>query len=173
RCSFAELRERSNRVANWLESLGVRRGDRVLLMLGNEVPLWETMLACIKIGAVVIPATNLLTRDDLADRLERGGVSHIVTRSSNTARFDGIAGDRTRICVDAPPPGWVDYAGASDAPAEYVPKTDTRPDEPLLLYFTSGTTSKPKLVQHTHQSYPVGHLSTMDWIGLQPGDVHW
>ncbi len=173
RCSFAELSERSNRVANWLESLGVRRGDRVLLMLGNEVPLWETMLACIKIGAVVIPATNLLTRDDLADRLERGQVAHIVTRSSNTERFDGIAGDRTRICVDSPPPGWTDYADANAAPAEYRPKTDTRPDEPLLLYFTSGTTSKPKLVRHTHQSYPVGHLSTMYWIGLQPGDVHW
>ncbi len=173
RCSFAELSERSSRVANWLESLGVQRGDRVLLMLGNEVPLWETMLACIKIGAVVIPATNLLTRDDLADRLERGRIAHIVTRSSNAGRFDGIAGDRTRICVDAPPPGWVDYADSNDAPAQYVAKADTHPDDPLLLYFTSGTTSKPKLVRHTHQSYPVGHLSTMYWIGLQPGDVHW
>jgi len=173
RRSFAELRERSNRVANWLESLGVRRGDRVLLMLGNEVPLWETMLACIKVGAVMIPATNLLTRDDLADRLERGHVAHIVTRSANADRFDGIAGDRTRICVDAPPAGWIDYAGADDAPPEYAAKAETRPDETLLLYFTSGTTSKPKLVRHTHQSYPVGHLSTMYWIGLQPGDVHW
>ncbi len=174
RCSFAELRARSNRVANWLEALGVRRGDRVLLMLGNEVALWETMLACIKIGAVMIPATHLLTRDDLADRLERGHVAHIVTRSANAERFEGIAGNRTRICVDAPPPpGWVDYAGAHHASPDYTPKADTRPDETLLLYFTSGTTSKPKLVRHTHQSYPVGHLSTMYWIGLQPGDVHW
>ncbi len=173
RCSFAELRDRSNRVANWLESLGVRRGDRVLLMLGNEVPLWETMLACIKVGAVMIPATNLLTRDDLADRLARGGVAHIVTRSANAERFDGIAGSRTRICVDAPPPGWIDYAEADAASPEYAAKVETNPDETLLLYFTSGTTSKPKLVRHTHQSYPVGHLSTMYWIGLQPGDVHW
>ncbi|RIK97522.1 MAG: AMP-dependent synthetase [Burkholderiales bacterium] len=173
RRSFAELSERSNRVANWLESLGVRRGDRVLLMLGNEVALWETMLACIKVGAVMIPATNLLTRDDLADRLERGRVAHIVTRSANADRFEGIAGDRTRICVDAPPAGWISYAGADDASPEYAPKAETRPDETLLLYFTSGTTSKPKLVRHTHQSYPVGHLSTMYWIGLQPGDVHW
>jgi len=173
RRSFAQLRERSNRVANWLGSLGVRRGDRVLLMLGNEIALWETMLACIKIGAVMIPATNLLTRDDLADRLDRGAVSHIVTRSANAGRFEGIAGKRTRICVDAPPPGWIDYAGADDASAEYAPSAETRPDETLLLYFTSGTTSKPKLVRHTHQSYPVGHLSTMYWIGLQPGDVHW
>ncbi|MCO5101982.1 MAG: AMP-binding protein [Burkholderiaceae bacterium] len=173
RRSFAQLRERSNRVANWLGSLGVRRGERVLLMLGNEVALWETMLACIKIGAVMIPATNLLTRDDLADRLERGAVSHIVTRSANAGRFEGIAGKRTRICVDAPPPGWIDYAGAGDASAKYAPTAETRPDETLLLYFTSGTTSKPKLVRHTHQSYPVGHLSTMYWIGLRPGDVHW
>lgn len=173
RRSFAELSERSNRVANWLESLGVKRGDRVLLMLGNEVPLWETMLACIKIGAVMIPATNLLTRDDLADRLDRGQVAHIVTRSTNTERFDTIAGDRTRISVDTPVAGWIDYADSNDAPASYTPKADTRPDETLLLYFTSGTTSEPKLVRHTHQSYPVGHLSTMYWIGLQPGDVHW
>ena len=100
-------------------------------------------------------------------------MAHIVTRSANADRFDGIAGNRTRICVDAPPAGWISYAGADDASPEYAPKAETRPDETLLLYFTSGTTSKPKLVRHTHQSYPVGHLSTMYWIGLQPGDVHW
>ncbi len=173
RRTFAQMSERSAQVANWLESLGVQRGERVLLMLGNEVALWELMLACIKIGAVMIPATNLLTRDDLADRLERGRVAHIVTRAANAERFEGIAGERTRICVDRAPPGWTDYAQSRLAPAVYTPKVPTRPDEPLLLYFTSGTTSKPKPVQHTQQSYPVGHLSTMYWIGLQPGDVHW
>lgn len=70
--SYAELSERSSQVANFLVDLGVRRGDRVLVMLGNEVPLWESMLAAIKIGAVMIPATTLLATDDLADRIERG-----------------------------------------------------------------------------------------------------
>jgi acetyl-CoA synthetase len=178
--SYAQMAERSARVANWLESQGLTRGDRVLLMLGNEVALWELMLACIKIGAVMIPATQLLSRDDLIDRFERGRVRAVVTTSAHTAKFDGLDGHAPgpvlRIQVDAangPAPGWQVYADAALAPAVYTPRCLTRTDEPLLLYFTSGTTAKPKLVEHTHVSYPVGHLSTLYWIGLQPGDVHW
>ncbi len=174
--SFAQLSARSNRVANWLVSLGIARGEHVLLMLGNEVPLWELMLACIKIGAVMIPATALLSRDDLVDRFSRGKVRAVVTASANTARFDGLDGHApgpvVRIAIGGAA-GWNDYADASAASAVYTPLRNTDPSEPLLLYFTSGTTSKPKLVRHTHQSYPVGHLSTMYWIGLRPGDVHW
>ncbi|MFY7949418.1 MAG: AMP-binding protein, partial [Gemmatimonas sp.] len=88
--SFAALSERSNRVANWLESLGARRGDRLLLMLGNEVALWELMLGCIKAGVVLIPATSLLSRDDLIDRLDRGQVRLIVAGPASTAKFDGL-----------------------------------------------------------------------------------
>src|SRR5262245_34233702 len=88
RLSFAALAARSNQVANWLRAQGVRRGDRVLLMLGNEVALWETMLAAIKLGAVVVPATGLLTRDDLCDRLERGAVRHVVASAGNTVKFE-------------------------------------------------------------------------------------
>jgi len=145
-------------------------------MLGNEVPLWELMLACIKIGAVMIPATQLLSRDDLIDRFERGRVRAVVTTSAHAAKFDGLDGHAPgpvlRIAIDGAP-GWQAYADAAAASPVYVPLQATRVDEPLLLYFTSGTTSKPKLVTHTHVSYPVGHLSTMYWIGLQPGDVHW
>jgi len=174
--SYAQMSARSSQVANWLEGLGVARGDRVLLMLGNEVPLWELMLACIKIGAVLIPATQLLSRDDLIDRFERGRVRAVVTTAAHAPKFEGLdhhaPGPVLHIAVDGAP-GWTDYAQAAAAPATYTPKVPTRPDEPLLLYFTSGTTAKPKLVEHTHASYPVGHLSTMYWIGLQPGDVHW
>ena len=178
--SFAELSARSNRVANWLESLGLARGDRVLLMMGNEAPLWELMLACIKIGAVMIPATTLLSRDDLVDRFERGRVRAVVAAGVHAARFDGLdahaPGPVLRVAVGEPvgsTEAWLDYAGAATASPAYTPRTATDPDETLLLYFTSGTTSKPKLVEHTHQSYPVGHLSTMYWLGLQAGDVHW
>ena len=172
--SFAQLSQRSARVANWLESIGLRRGDAVLLMLGNEVPLWELMLACIKAGLVMIPATTLLVRDDLADRIERGGVRAVACHPSQAAKFEGLADGLVRIAVGSDAPaGWTSYADADTAPATYAAKQPTRADEPLLLYFTSGTTSKPKLVQHTHSSYPVGHLSTMYWIGLQPGDRHW
>ena len=176
RRSFAELSRRSAQVANHLRSLGVRRGARVLLMLGNELALWETMLAAIKLGAVLVPATALLTTDDLRDRFERGGVRHVVVGAAQTAKFTPLPGPYTRIVVgaaaDALPVGWQRYEASEQAPFEYLPDAPTRATDPLLLYFTSGTTAKPKLVLHTHQSYPVGHLSTLYWLGLRPGDVH-
>ncbi|MEO8297724.1 MAG: AMP-binding protein [Burkholderiales bacterium] len=170
--SFRQMAERSSQVANHLRSLGVRRGDRVLLMLGNELPLWEVMLACIKLGAVLIPATSLLTTDDLRDRLERGEVRHVVTASAQAPKFVPLPGTYTRISIGEPVAGWLRFEDAASAPTAFVPDGPTQATDPLLLYFTSGTTSKPKLVLHTHQSYPVGHLSTMYWIGLRPGDVH-
>ena len=172
RRSFASLSARSDQVANWLRAQGVKRGDRVLLMLGNELALWELMLACIKLGAVMIPATMLLTPEDLRDRLERGGVKHVAAASEHAPKFADLRGRFTRMAVGQPVAGWLSYADSDAAPADFTPDGPTQATDPLLLYFTSGTTSKPKLVLHTHQSYPVGHLSTMYWIGLQPGDVH-
>jgi len=172
RLSYAEMSTRSDRTANFLRGLGAKRGDRLLLMLNNVVPLWEVMLAAVKLGAVIIPATTLLARDDLLDRFDRGNVRHIVVASAETGKFADIPGDYTRISVGDSVPGWTDYAGASDASEEFVPDGPTPATDPLLLYFTSGTTSKPKLVEHSHQSYPVGHLSTMFWIGLKEGDIH-
>ena len=170
--TFAELAERSNRVANWLREQGVARGDRIILMLGNQVELWETMLAAMKLGAVVIPATTLLTASDLRDRLDRGAAKHVVVGGADAGKFDDVEGDYTRIAVRDAPQGWLDYADASSASAEFAPDGTTKGSDTLLLYFTSGTTAKPKLVEHTHASYPVGHLSTMYWIGLEAGDVH-
>jgi acetyl-CoA synthetase len=170
--TFAQLRERSNRVANELRQLGVRRGDRVLLMLGNVVALWECMLAAMKLGAVIVPATMLLTRNDLADRFARGRVRHVVASADVAAKFADLPGDYTRIAVGADVPGWFSYEKSYQASAQFAPDGETGADDPLLLYFTSGTTATPKLVLHSHQSYPVGHLSTMYWLGLRPGDVH-
>jgi len=170
--SFAELVGRSNQVANFLRTTGLVCGDRILVMLGNVVPLWETILGAMKLGAVVIPATTLLTADDLADRLERGAVRAIVTDGTLAARFAGLAGAPVRIAVGNCPPGWQDYAHASAHARVLARSPESRASDPLLLYFTSGTTARPKLALHTHASYPVGHLSTMYWLGLQPGDVH-
>ncbi|ARZ67103.1 acetyl-CoA synthetase [Streptomyces albireticuli] len=218
RRSFDDLRRSSARLANWLRARGVRAGDRILVMLGNQTELWETALAAMKLRAVVIPATPLLGTADLADRVERGRAAHVIVRTGDTEKFADVPGDYTRIAVGggAPAP-WLAYedhetyetyepgdmsetpgtpetSETSGAPAAHegggaheehvVRGTTTRPgdlfvpdgptfaDDPLLLYFTSGTTARPKLVQHTHVSYPVGHLTTMYWIGLRPGDVH-
>lgn len=172
--TFQEISEGSNRLASFFRAVGMKRGDRLLLMLGNEVALWESFLACMKLGVVVVPATALLADDDLRDRFVRGRVAHVVASGGCTSKFAGISQSFTRISVGDPTPeGWHDIRESATASAWLVPDRETRRDDPLLLYFTSGTTAKPKLVVHSHQSYPVGHLSTMYWLGLQPGDVHW
>jgi len=177
--SYSELSNRSNQVANWLLGRGVRKSDRILLMMGNEVPLWETMLAAIKLGVVVIPATPLLSDDDLADRLHRGQVRHVITNATGMKKLNDLPPKATEglslisVSGDVLPTGWVDYWLSKKESNSFTQTESTRVTDPLLEYFTSGTTSKPKLVQHTQQSYPVGHLSTMYWLGRQQGDVHW
>ena len=170
--SFAELAERSNRLASWLRDHGVRRGDRTLLMLGNRAALWECILAHTKLGAVMIPSTTLLTPADIADRVARGHVAHVIAETAQTGHFAGVAGDYTRIAVGVPVEGWLPYGDFIQSSGDFTPDGPTPASDPLFLYFTSGTTAKPKLVEHTHASYPVGHLSTMYWTGIQPGDVH-
>ena len=170
--TFAELSERSARIANYFRGLGVCRGDRVLLMLGNIPPLWETMLAMMKLGAVIIPATTLLTASDVADRIARGRVRHIVCAAELAPKVEQACGSCTRVAIGGKVPGWQEYEQGYSSPAAFQPDGETRANDPLQLYFTSGTTAKPKLVMHSHTSYPVGHLSTMYWIGIKPGDIH-
>ena len=199
RRSFADLSRRSSQVANWLRDQGVRRGDRMIIMLGNQVELWELMLAGIKLGIVMIPTTTLMGPADLQDRVQRGGAAWAAVGSANIAKFADVAGDYRLIeiggagahpaaaqvdaaqvdaaqvdadQVDAVQRTALQYADAGAAGAHFTADAPTLADETLLLYFTSGTTSKAKLVEHTHTSYPVGHLSTMFWIGMEPGDVH-
>ena len=170
--SFAELADSSDRVATWLEHLGVGKGDRVILMLGNQVELWEAMLAVAKLGAVIMPTTGALGPTDLADRIERGGATFVIANDADTAKFDGVPGDYVRVVVGEAVPGWHSYAAAYAVPSAgpFAARTDV--SDSMLIYFTSGTTSRPKLVEHSQVSYPVGHLSTMAWIGVKPGDVH-
>ncbi|MFF9038260.1 AMP-binding protein [Streptomyces sp. NPDC014892] len=172
RLSFAEMSERSSRVANWLRDRGVRADDRILVMLGNQAELWETALAAMKLRAVVIPATPLLGPVDLRDRVERGRVRHVIVRAEETSKFDDVPGRYTRTTVGGTVDGWRPYEQAYASPARFEPNGATNASDPLMLYFTSGTTARPKLVEHTHVSYPIGHLATMYWIGLRPGDVH-
>jgi acetyl-CoA synthetase len=173
--SFEMMSRRSNQVANFLRAQGLQRGDHLLLLLGNVVPLWETMLAAMKLGVVVIPATTLLTPDELRDRLDRGRARVVVASQDQVAKFSGLGGGQLiRIVVNASEKqdGWLAYEQAGEFPVAFTPDGPTNADDPMLLYFTSGTTAKPKLVLHSQRSYPVGGLSTMYWLGLQPGDVH-
>jgi acetyl-CoA synthetase len=171
--SFAELSSRSDAVAVWLERLGVRRGDRMMIALGQRAELWECVLACMKIGVVVIPAYTSLTAEEAIDRVARGGVTHVVCEAALGALFDPVPGLRTRIVVNGPRrPGWRDYRDSLGIRDRFYPRRATPGDEVAFCYFTSGTTSRPKVVAHTHTSYPVGHLSSMYWNGLVPHDRH-
>ncbi|GAA4737442.1 AMP-binding protein [Nocardioides endophyticus] len=175
--SFNEMARRSDKVAAHLSAHGVRSGDSVIVMLGNQVELWESMLALIRIGAVIMPTTTAVGTAELVDRLDRGNARAVISNAGDTTKFDGVPGTYLRFVVGSDSVGgWVSYRDAYDIPCDQATKASTHPgngsNDRLLLYFTSGTTSRPKLVEHTHVTYPVGHLTTMYWLGLQPGDVH-
>ena len=112
--SYGSLSARSSQVAGWLRGLGVGRGDRVLLMLGNVAPLWEVILATMKLGAVIIPASTLLQPADLVDRVSRGQVRHVITDAAGAPKFAAVPGDWTRIVVDGAAEGWHSYSSAFD-----------------------------------------------------------
>lgn len=169
--SFAALSHHSDLVAAWLAEQGVRRGDPVMLMLGNQLEMWTSMLAIMKLGAVILPTTTAIGSHDLADRVTRGEVRAVIANASDTEKFAHVPGDWIRVAVgDAA--GWHDLHDADAREWAPVPHPGTAATDPLLRYFTSGTTSQPKLVEHSQVSYPVGHLSTMFWVGVRPGDVH-
>ena len=170
--SFAELSQASSRLANGLRALGAKRGDRLLLMLDAVAPLWVSMLAAMKLGLVTIPATPQLAGPDIDDRLARGRPRFIVAEGAEAGKFASRGEGAERIAVGATPKGWRDYAALLRANPHFEPDGATLADDPLLLYFTSGTTAGPKLVLHSHASYPVGHLTTMFGLGLRPGDAH-
>ncbi|HXQ09730.1 MAG TPA: AMP-binding protein [Caulobacteraceae bacterium] len=168
--SYSALSAASNRLANFLRANGLKRGEALLLMLGNEAPLWVALLAAMKLGAVVIPTSTLLSGSELNDRLTRGAVRLVIAAADLAGRFP--EGDWTGVAVGGRADGWLPYDDAAQASADFARDAETKGSDPLLLYFTSGTTSRPKLVLHSHVSYPVGHLSTLYWLGLQPGDRH-
>ncbi len=171
--TYGELARRSDQVASWLRKLGMRRGDHMIVMLPNTIELWEIMLALLKVGGVAVPTSTLLAPADLAFRAERAEAKFAIAPTSLKRRFRSTPWTMTKIGLgEVIPSGWTDYADSTKAPDTFEPHGPTPAADTCLLYFTSGTTARPKLVRHTQVSYPVGHLSTMWWLGIRPVDIH-
>ena len=171
--TYAELSARSDQVAGWLQANGVGRGDRIVLMLGNQIELWEIMLAAIKLGAVIIPASTLLTPADLADRVaaRRCPVRH--RQGRRRAILRRVPGTFLRIAVGRPVARLDRVRRLRNCRAGGLrPDGDLAGGRPAAAVLHLGHHGAAELVEHSQVSYPIGHLSTMYWIGLQPGDVH-
>lgn len=173
--SAAELAAASRKAARALLGAGIGKGDHVFIML-PRVPEWyAAMLGAMRIGAVPMPGPTLLTPKDIGDRLGRAGARAAITDAVGAAKVDATGFDlAARWCVGDPAAGWVDFdAACEEAGDGETPQDPTHRDDPLLLYFTSGTVSVPKMVQH-RQDYALGHVGTARfWHDLRPGDVHW
>ncbi|MFV9503810.1 MAG: acyl--CoA ligase [Oscillochloridaceae bacterium umkhey_bin13] len=175
--TFAELRERTNRLANGLEALGLQRGERVFVMLPRLVAWWETMLGLIKLGAVAMPGTTLLTPKDIAYRINTAEVSAVITDADGAAKLAQIQAQcpslRIQVIVGSDQPGWHNFASLQATSAPERPRQFSSSTDPCLVYFTSGTVGNPKMVLH-NQSYPIGHRITgAYWLALGPADLHW
>ena len=172
RLTFAQLAEQSRRAASFLNAQGIRRGDRVLVILPRTPQWWIAMLGLIRLGAIPIPGTPLLTPRDIAYRIKAAGVSAVLTDASGAQKMGDFAG--VRVAVGADCRDWIDFdAGLAAASSDFDPGP-TFADDPGIIYFTSGTTGPPKMVLHTQASYGMGHRVTGElWLDLHPADIHW
>lgn len=177
--TFLDLSTSSNRTANFFVKLKISKGTRVFVML-PRIPEWyNVLLGCFKLGAVPIPATTLLTSEDIKHRINQSEASVVVTNADNAAKIDKISDFcpslEKLICIDEYSAKWISFKkGLSKAERIFSNTLKTRSDDPLLIYFTSGTTASPKMVLHTHASYGIGHqITARFWLDLKPTDLHW
>ncbi|MBW7835652.1 MAG: AMP-binding protein [Sphingomonadales bacterium] len=175
--TFADISVRSQQLARALTNLGVSRGDTVIVILGRQIAWWETVSACLRMGAVVSPGTTQLSAKDIAYRVQASRAVAVITDDVNAAKVDGVRHEclslKAFLVVDVERPGWVNFEAALTGVKADFPAVDTRADEDALCYFTSGTTGYPKMTIHTH-SYAIGHQITgRYWLDLRPEDLHW
>jgi acyl-coenzyme A synthetase/AMP-(fatty) acid ligase len=182
--TFAQFAQRSSRVANAFAKLGIKKGDRVLVMLPRIPEWWESVLGLMKIGAVPIPCTTLLTPKDIQFRAEVSGAVGLITDAEGAQKYDQVRSACPTIHVtlladhhDVDLTGrewWTNYHQVVDEASPEFTGPKTRSDDPCLIYFTSGTVGYPKMVLHTHASYPIGHTITGKyWLDLHEDDLHW
>lgn len=182
--SFGFFQRESMKLASSLAAQGVKKGDRVMLILYRRVEFWTAMLALCRLGALPIPSPSLLTPHDIEFRVNFARVSAVICEDSLTARVEAAKPKcpTLKLLVDVPsdaghpkaPAGWLDYQTLKESGAQDFPRTgDTAcGDEPMVIFFSSGTTGMPKMVLHTH-TYPFGHVITGSyWHDLEPGDLH-
>jgi acyl-coenzyme A synthetase/AMP-(fatty) acid ligase len=178
RLNFRDFAVRSNQVGNALRSMGMRQGDRILIMSPRLPEWWEAVLGIMKIGAISMPGTTLLTSKDVAYRIQSAEAVAVITDEEGAWKVAQVADEcptlRLKILLGAEREGWVNYTRAVASAMTTLKREPTRGDEPMMIYFTSGTVGYPKMVLHTHVSYPIGHLVTGKyWLDLKPTDLHW
>ncbi len=176
--TFAEFAERSDRFARLLQQHGVRPGDRVMVQLPRVPAWWEVLLGCFKAGAVAVPGTVLLTPKDIQYRTTLAEGVAYVCDADNAAKVDQVRSEcpslKTLIQVGGDERSqWLDYEAEMERQDGSFTTFDTAASDPALIYFTSGTVGNPKMVLHTHASYPIGHVLTgRFWLDLGPDDLH-
>jgi acyl-coenzyme A synthetase/AMP-(fatty) acid ligase len=183
RITFAQFAERSSRAANAFATVGIKKGDRILVMLPRIPEWWESVLGLMKIGAIPIPCTTLLTPKDIQFRAEIAEAVAIITDSEGAAKFDQVRSDcpSIKFAIEVEPnadvarrEGWINYHHIVEEASPEFTGPKTRSDDPCLVYFTSGTVGYPKMVLHTQASYPIGHTITAKyWLDLHEDDLHW
>ena len=171
--TFRQLAENLRRAAGFFQQLGLKRGDRVLLVTPRVPEWWIAMLGLIRLGVVPIPGTPLLTARDIKYRLETSEAVALITDQEGADKAAGLALGH-RLCIDGECPGWTSFEEGLRQADPGVDPEPTLSDEPGIIYFTSGTAGPPKMVLHTQASYGLGHRVTGKlWLDLKPNDVHW
>jgi acetyl-CoA synthetase len=181
--TFFDLMRLSNQIVNMLIKYGVNKGDKVMIMLPRVPEWWTFTIGLIKRGAVYCPAPTMLTPKDLKYRINIADIKMIITMEEHAAKIEEIQKEcpslSCKLLIDAKRPGWISYPVELDYPAPVSSKIvnlpgskKTRSTDPLVIFFTSGTTGEPKMVVHDH-SYPLGHIVTARfWHDLRTNDLH-
>jgi acyl-coenzyme A synthetase/AMP-(fatty) acid ligase len=178
RHTYRDLGQRTDRLLAHLRAEGIGQGAVIYTQVALELPIWDAHLAAIKGGLQLIPAATVLAVPDIVHRFTTVLPDVVLADATTAPVIDAALRTmgkevRVKLLIEGELAGWTPYTAVTAAP--HVPQTAVHSgaDDPLFLFFTNGTTGMPKVVVHTHLSYPLGHLTTASWIGMRPGEVHY